>query len=147
MAKINFTKEHFSKMCNLAMGMLLDNGVINTKMGQSLNIVELIHTTSINTLNNIRLGLVKQIEKLESQDEWIADNTSQYGLEKAKEQKELVNLIIGYKRYQLEAQQISAKKAELVAKIAQMKEEAKTPEDRLKEAEEELAALEAPTFS
>lgn len=27
MAKINFTKEHFSKMCNLAMGMLLDNGV------------------------------------------------------------------------------------------------------------------------
>ncbi len=146
MAKINFTKEHFSKMCNLAMDMLLDNGVINTKMGQFLNIVELIHTTSINTLKNIRFSLEKQIEKLESQDEWIADNTSQYGLEKAKEQKELVNLIIGYKRYQLEAQQISAKKAELVAKIAQMKEETKTPEDRLKEAEEELAALEAPTF-
>lgn len=78
--------------------------------------MELIHTTSINTLNSIRLSLVKQIEKLESQDEWIADNTSQYGLEKAKEQKELINLIIGYKRYQLEAQQISAKKAELVAK-------------------------------
>lgn len=33
-----------------------------------------------------------------------------------------------------------------MAKIAQMKEEAKTPEDRLKEAEAELAALENPSF-
>lgn len=144
--KINFTQEHFQRMQNLLLGMLLDNGTIYNKLGQPLNVVELLHTTSINGLNGIRLSLSKQIENLENADEWISSDATQNKLNDLKAAKETVNLIIGYKRFQLEVEETRAKKAELIEKIAKMKEEAKTPEDRLKEAEAELAALETPSF-
>lgn len=144
--KINFTQEHFQRMWSLLMGMLLNNETINNKLGQPLNVVELLHTTSINGLNSIRLNLAKQIENLENADEWVASLVSQAKLDNLKAAKETVSLIIGYKRYQLEVEETAKKKSDLMAKIAQMKEEAKTPEDRLKEAEAELAALENPSF-
>lgn len=145
--KINFTKEHFQRMQSLLFKMLIENKTVNTKLGQSLNVVELLHTTSINSLNNIRLSLAKQIEILENQDEWISSSVSQAKLDSLKELKETVNLIIGYKRHQLESEEVKKKSLELRAKINQMKEETKTPEEKIKEAEAELAALEAPTFS
>lgn len=144
--KINFTVEHFQRLQQLLLNMLLSNDVIVNKFGQPLNVVELLHVTSIQGLNTIRLSLTKQIENLENQDEWVASPSTQVKLENLKESKELVNLIIGYKRSMQEIAENNAKKAELKAKIAQMKEEAKTPEDRLKEAEAELAALESPSF-
>lgn len=144
--KINFTVEHFQRLQQLLLSMLLSNDVVVNKFGQPLNVVELLHVTSIQSLNNIRLNLAKQIENLENQDEWAASPTTQVKLENLKESKELTNLIIGYKRSMQEIAENNAKKAELKAKIAQMKEEAKTPEDRLKEAEAELAALESPSF-
>lgn len=144
--KINFTQEHFQRMQSLLMQMLLNNEVISNKLGQPLNVVELLHTTSIQGLNSIRLSLAKQIENLENADEWVASSVSQNKLNSLKTAKETVNLIIGYKRFQLEVAENMAKRDELKAKIAQMKEEAKTPEDRLKEAEAELAALENPDF-
>ena len=65
MAKINFTTEHFEKLCRLALNMLMSNDVVFTKLGVALNVSELIHTTTINTLNDIRLHISKTIEKLE----------------------------------------------------------------------------------
>lgn len=144
--KINFTQEHFQRMQSLLLQMLLNNETINNKLGQPLNVVELLHTTTINGLNSIRLSLAKQIENLENADEWVASPVSQAKLDNLKAAKETVNLIIGYKRFQQELNENEAKKAALKEKIAQMKEEAKTPEDRLKEAEAELAALESPDF-
>ena len=144
--KINFTKEHFASMYKLAMDMLLENEVVVTKMGQSLNIVELLHTTTVNTLNSIRLNLETKIKNLEGEDEWVASPASQVKLNKAKEQKELVNLIIGYKRYQLEAMETAKKKADLTAKLKALKEQQKTPEDKIKELEAELAGLEDAKF-
>ena len=104
MAKVRFTKEHYVKMSSLAFAMLIANDTITTKMGQALNIVDLLHTTTIGTLNDIRLSLGKQIDKLESQDEWVASDYTQDKLEALKKQKELVNLIIGWRRYKLEAE-------------------------------------------
>lgn len=102
MAKINFTKEHYVKMKELAFAMLVANEAITTKMGQPLNIVELMHTQTINTLNGIRLAITKQIEDLEKQDEWVATDYQQEKLEALKRRKELVNLIIGWKRHNME---------------------------------------------
>lgn len=141
MTKVNFTKEHYAKMKELAFAMLVYNQTISTKMGQSLDIVELMHTQTINTLNGIRLGLGKQIETLESQDEWVATDYQQEKLEAFKKQKELVNLIIGWKRHNLEIQEARARKAELTAQLNELKESQKTPEDRIKELETQLKEL------
>lgn len=146
MAKINFTQDHFAQMQHLLLGMLMSNTTVTTKLGGELNVVELLHTTTINTLNSIRLSLSKHIENLESKDEWIADNTSQEALDKAKTQKELVNLIIGYKRYMLEREETKRKRAAIEAKLAELKESQKTPEDKIKELETELAGLDSTDF-
>ena len=140
MTKINFTKEHEDKLDKLAIKFLKENKVVRTAMGQVLSIVELMHTTSINQLNNIRTGLIKSIQKKEEGDEWIETDTS--ALDEMRDTKELVNLIIGWKRKNIEIAEAKAKKAELTEKLAELKESTKTPEDRIKEMEAELAALE-----
>lgn len=146
MAKINFTQDHFAQMQHLLLRMLMSNATITTKLGGELNVVELLHTTTINTLNSIRLSLAKHIENLENNDEWLADNASQEALDKAKAQKELVNLIIGYKRFILEKEEIKKKKAILETKLAELRESQKTPEDKVKELETELAGLDSTDF-
>ena len=138
--KINFTKDHMSRLLDLADEALFDKTVVFTKLGQPLNIYELLHTTSINQLNEIKLGLAKKIEKAESADEWIAPDNDK--LQSMKDTKELVNLIIGWKRYNLELDENARKKEELTKKLAELKESQKTPEDRIKEIESQLKELE-----
>ena len=146
MTKINFTKEHFDKMCVGILEMVLKNTTISTKMGTPLNAIELLHTTTIGTLNGIRLSLSKQIETLENQDEWVAESTSQTKLESLKSMKETVNLIIGYKRYQLEEEETTKKRKNLESKLAELKESQKSPEDKIKEIEDQLKSLDTTTF-
>lgn len=145
MGKINFTPTHFERMKELAVEMLLDNEVIVGKLGQQFNIVDLIHTTTINTLNSMRVGMAKAIENLENADEWV-DSANQEKIEKLTRQKELVNLIIGYKRYLLEQQETSELKKQLKKTLADLKESQKTPEDKIKELEAQLAELETTEF-
>lgn len=140
MGKINFTPTHFERMKELAVEMLLDNEVVSNRLGLQLNIVELIHTTTISTLNSIRVSIAKAIENLENADEWV-DSANQEKIEKLKKQKELVNLIIGYKRYLLEQQETSELKKQLKKTLADLKESQKTPEDKIKEIEAQLAEL------
>lgn len=137
--KIKFTVEHYEKLKKLAVDSLFNGEVFYTKLGQILTIYELIHTVSINQLNEIKNSLSVKIQKLESKDEWIEVDTTE--LSRLKTQKELVNLIIGYKRFNLERNEVDAKRKALSDKLAELKESQKTPEDRIKEIEAELAAI------
>ena len=146
MAKINFTQEHFEKLKAYAVEMLFTQETVTTKLGQTLNIVELLHTTTINTLNGIRLQLAKEIETIENQDEWVSGEVSQRKLEILKAKKELVNLIIGYKRFVQEQTEIARERASLEDELIRLKDSQKTPEDKIKEIESKLEALKATTF-
>ena len=139
--KINFTKQHYQDLVNLVAQAAMNHVVINTKMGQPLDIVALLHTTSINTLNDIKASLVKKIRGIEDRDEWIDADT--VVLDTLKGQKELVNLIVGWKRWKMEIDENRKKKENLTKKLAELKESTKTPEDRIKEMEAELKAMEA----
>ena len=140
MGKINFTPEHMERMKVLLLDMLLNNSVIISGFGNELNACTLLHTTTINNLNNIRIGLGKNIETLENTDEWVNSN-NQHKIQVLKEKKELVNLIIGYKRYMEEVKALEAKRKELEEKLNTLKESQKTPEDRIKEIEAQIAEL------
>ncbi len=141
MSKINFTKEHYNTMLMLATDMLLSNRVVTTSIGTPLNICDLLHTTTINSLNKIRLSLSKKIESFESVDEWVTTDGSQKELEVTKAQKELVNLIIGYKRYNIQLVEDRNKKQFLQNQLIELKESQKTPEDKIKELEDEINSL------
>lgn len=138
--KINFTKEHMVRLYDLANEMLFDNATIQTSMGQVLNIVELLHCTSIGQLQNIMSSIKKKIDKIEESDEWLAPDNDK--LEELRRMKELVNLIIGWKRYNMEIAENKKKKEELTDKLTKLKESTKTPEDRIKELEAQLKELE-----
>lgn len=140
MAKINFTKEHLEKMKELAIDMLLNNMSITTNMGTVLNISELMHTTTIGTLNKIRLTLTKKIRDAEDKDEWVDFSDSKY-LDTIRKQKDLVNLIIGWKRYNMEKEANEARRKELEKKLDELKESQKTPEDKIKELEAQIKGL------
>lgn len=144
--KINFKKEHFDRLKELAVKALFNNDVIIGRIGNPINIVELVHGTTVNSLNQVRLSLAKKIEGLEGKDEWAAEEESQATLEKAKEQKELVNLIIGYKRYKQEIADNKASKKALQEQLTMLKESQKTPEDKIKEIEAQLANMETENF-
>lgn len=147
MAKINFTQEHFEKLKAYTVEMLFTQETVTTKLGQTLNIVELLHTTTINTLNSIRLQLGKEIETIENQDEWVSGNTSQRKLENLKVKKELVNLIIGYKRFVQEQTEIARERASIEDELVRLKESQKTPEDKIKELESKLSGLNTVNFN
>ena len=138
--KINFTKQHMERLMDLADAALFNKTIVVTKLGQPLNIYELLHTTSINQLTETKASLAKKIEKVEASDEWIAPDNDK--LQSMKDTKELVNLIIGWKRYNLELDENARKKEELTKKLAELKESTKTPEDRIKELEAQLKELE-----
>lgn len=142
--KINFTKEHFERLKELLSIMLLKNETVNNLLGMPLNVIDLLHSTTINTLNEIRLSLSRAVEKAESVDEWVSPIVSQEKVNRLRRLKETVNLIIGYQRYQMELSDTLNKKKELTEKLNKMKEEAKTPEERIKEVEAELNSLEVP---
>jgi chromosome segregation ATPase len=139
--KINFTKQNYQDLVNLVAQAAMNHVVINTKMGQPLDIVALLHTTSINTLNDIKASLVKKIRNIEDRDEWVEADPDELAAIKA--QKELVNLVVGWKRWTMEINANKQKKAELTKKLDALKESTKTPEDRIKEMEAELAAMDA----
>lgn len=141
MAKINFTKEHKAKMEALLLAMLMANRTISTKMGQPLDAGDLLHTTTINTLNDIRINLDSQIAKREKTDEWVETDYNQRVLEQLRADRELVNLVIGYKRKKQELADNKAKKEALTSQLAQLEESQKTPEDKIKELKAQLAEI------
>lgn len=142
MTKINFTKEHLEKMKGLAVDMLLKNESVTTKMGQVLNISELMHTTTVNTLNSIKSQLKEKITKAEEKDEWAATEKDSKYLEMLKNQKELIHLIVGWKRYNMEQASIQSKKEALEERLEELRESQKTPAERIKELEEAINKLE-----
>ena len=142
--KINFTKDHFEKLKELLSIMLLNNETVNNRLGIPVNVVELVHTTSLNSLNDMRNALKKTVEKAESTDEWVSSFISQEKVNKLRRQIETIYLIIGYKRYQMELADLNNKREELTEKLNKMKEEAKTPEEKIKEIQNELDNLEIP---
>lgn len=145
MTKINFNKAHYECMCEHLLDMLLNNEVIQYKM-LTLDVIALLHTTTINTLNSIRLDLKKAIDNLENQDEWSTTELNQKKLASLKDKKELVNLIIGYKRWQDEQESIKLARKLLLEELDDLKESQKTPEDKIKELEDKLANLKEETL-
>ena len=139
---ITFTKEHEAKLDVMLAKAVKENRIFQYGVGQIFTVIELLHTVSINTLVKILSSLKKQIATEEDKDEWNDSVVNTEKLNQLREDRDLINYIIGYKRKNLEIAANAKKKAELTAKLAELRESTKTPEDRIKETEAELAKLE-----
>ena len=139
--KVNFTETNMARLKELAVEMLLNNGIVSTKIGQVLNVSDLLHTTTINTLNSIKNSIKKRIEILEGVDEWTEETDTQKEIGNLRRDAELVNLIIGYKRYTQEIAENQAKKCELEKQLRSLEESTKTPAERIEDLKKQIEAL------
>lgn len=139
--KINFTKEHQVRLFNAANLAVFNNKFFNTPMGGTATIQELLHQTTVNTLIQMKQALDKKISSKEAADEWSMTDEEQRVIANLKADSELINLVIGWKKYTNYQNEIAKKKVELNKMIDELKESQKTPEDKIKELESELKSL------
>ena len=141
MGKVNFTTENKSRLEELATKFLFGNLPIQGPIGTSMRVEDLLHNTSVNSLVSMNAHLKKQIASMSDLDEWSCTDADTWKLERLKETQELVSLVIGYKKWLAEQEEISEKKAALAAQIDSLKESQKTPAERIAELESQLADL------
>lgn len=141
MGKVNFTTENKSRLEELATKFLFGNLPIQGPMGTSMRVEDLLHHTSISSLVSMNAHLKKQIATMSDLDEWSCTDADTWKIERMKETQELVSLTIGYKKWLVEQEEISEKKAALAAQIDSLKESQKTPAERIAELESQLANL------
>ena len=141
MGKVNFTTENKSRLEELATKFLFGNLPIQGPMGTSMRVEDLLHNTNILSLVTMNSHLKKQIASMSDLDEWSCTDADTWKLERLKETQELVSLVIGYKKWLAEQEEISEKKAALAAQIDSLKESQKTPAERIAELEKQLADL------
>lgn len=138
---VTFTKEHEAKLDVMLAKAVKKNHIIQYGIGQIYTVIELLHAVSMGTLRKMYSSLKKQIAAEEDKDEWNSvTNTDK--LDQLREDRDLVNYIIGYRSKNEEIAALAKKKAELLAKRAELKKSTMTPGDLMKEIDDELAKLE-----
>ena len=120
---INFTEEHKSKLEALFLKLGFKGAVLAGKFGaNNYNVIDILHNSTLQTLQGIHLSLKKDIASLEAQDEWSQDVTSSAKSQQLKDWGEYVNLVIGYKKFSTEQAEIAKQlRAEKAQKLAQLK--------------------------
>ena len=121
--------------------MLIGNITIKGNMGQDHSILDLFHNLTLNTLVSIRSSLNSIISKKEEIDEWSITDGEQRVLESLKKKKELVNLLIGYKRQLEESAKTERERQTLTKQLNELKDSTMSPEDKIKEIEKQLEEL------
>lgn len=141
MGKINFTKEHQIELYNKATIALFNKKVFRGQANGVYTIYDLLHNLTINSLKSMLSVIKKKIDNAEADDEFTMTDSEQAKVAELREEKSLLTLIIGYKRWQEEIRENLEKKLELQKKLDELKESQKTPEDKIKELETEIAGL------
>jgi len=139
--RINFTTEHQVRLQTLALGMLFGGTKVKGLIGTEINVYQLINETTIQTLTTLYGNLKKELDKIQSLDEWSMTEYQQRKAEELKTVAELVNLTIGYKRHQAQLYQEKAEISELKAQLKQLKESTLTPADRIAALEKQIQGM------
>jgi chromosome segregation ATPase len=142
--KINFTPEHRERLNKLFLSLSFSGEVIQGKFGaNTLSPYDLLQNTAINTLKSIHSQLKSEIDKEEKNtDEWTTSEHQQRVLNLKKKWGEFIHLMIGYKRAEQEAAENAKNLRQWTSELAQLKEDTKSPQDRIKEMEDKIKLAE-----
>lgn len=141
MTKINFTPEHKARLDVLLLAMLFGNLIVKSVLGTELTAQTLLNDSTINTLQTLLGNLKRSIENLENTDAWSMSAHQEKKLQELKDTKELINLVIGYRKY---TEQVASEKQQirtLKAELATLKASTATPEEKMKALEAKIAAM------
>ena len=139
---INFTEQHKTELQQLIFDAVTKRWQVSNKLGMVFDVMDIFHTCTIQTLRSMRKELTNKLNQLED-DEW-SDKSIQDDEKIAYYNMsiKLINLTIGYRLWQQEQYDLESKKAALELKINLLKEDQKTPEQKIAELEDELSKIE-----
>lgn len=139
---INFTEQHKTELQQLIFDAVTKRWQVSNKLGMVFDVMDIFHTCTIQTLRSIRKELTNKLNQFED-DEW-SDKSIQDDEKIAYYNMsiKLINLTIGYRLWQQEQYDLESKKAALELKINLLKEDQKTPEQKIAELEDELSKIE-----
>lgn len=137
MSKVVFTKEQMSELKSLYVDLSFKGVALSGKFNaNTLTPYDLLNSTNVNTLINLRGQLKKEISAFEEDhDEFTATDYQRKQNEQKKNWERFLYLLIGYKRAQEQKADAEKELKELRAKAKELKEQNMTPEEKLKELE------------
>lgn len=138
---INFTAENQARLGALVLEAFYGKTIFRGAVGTELSIFDLYHNTSVNTLINLHGATKKEVQKIEEMDEWTLTDHYKRKLKELQSKQELLSLLIGNARYQQELSEKAAQLKDLKADYLKLKEDNKTPEQKMKETEEKILAM------
>lgn len=142
MEKINFTKEHQSRLEFLFLFLCFSIATIAGVFGaNTYNPADLLYNSSLSTLRSMNITLKKKIEALETTDEWSMTDSTQRSLKEMKLWQEYINLLIGHKTKQYQDEKVSIKIRELKSMQKELQESSKTPAEKLLEIQKQIEEL------
>lgn len=139
--KVNFTSEHEATLRSKAVSYLFEGKTFKAAIGTELNIHQLLHDTSLNSLDKLLVSLKKEIENLSSGSKWKLTDYQQRKLEELKNREQFIDLLIGYKMFLDQEEKRTEKIKQLKSKLTVLKESKKTPDEKIAELEAEIASL------
>ena len=141
MKKINFTEEHDKRLKELAVDLLFGGVFLKGLAGTEYSVFDILHAVTINTVSTMYSNLKKEIEKIESLDEWSMNDYQQRKLSEAKKMHEFLNLAIGWRKLQVQKEKEKSEIKELKAKLKEVRASSMSPEQQAKELEDAIKAM------
>lgn len=143
MKKINFTESDFNNLKSLIADFVLGDITFKGQLGNVIFVHDLIHNTSINSLRKIFTNLSNIAKNQQTQVlRWDSKDEDDQKTELLKKQINFVELLIGYKIFLAQNEDIEAQKLRIQEQIARVESSTKTPEDIIKELKDQLVELE-----
>ena len=140
---INFTSEQKTKLGELLVALTFSGETFSNKFNASAAYTpwDFLNTCTPNTLEQSYNAAKRTRSAAEKEDPWAAASADAERVEQLKRWEEFLFLAWGYSRWKLDEATRNTKKERLAAQLTRLKEENKTPAERIAELEAELAAV------
>ena len=147
--KVIFTSENEKQLKDLFLELGFSGATLPGKFGaNSYNVMQLMHTTTIETLQGLYQNLEKEIETLGKINKWTAPAATTQRVENLKKWYNFIDLLIGYKLFTAQEQAAAeksrkekAQKLSILTKASEAKEIERINNLSKEELDAEIAAL------
>lgn len=139
---VNFTPEQKAKLADLTATLCFSGETFAGKFGSNeYNPWDFLNTSSPSTLESAYNAAKRAKNAAEKEDPWSASKTDSERVEQLKRWEEFLFLAWGWARFKMDSKTREADKSRKLAALNALKEENKTPAERIAELEAELAAM------
>ena len=124
------TEKEKAHLATLVAASVFENVKIKDSMGMERNVQDLMHAMTINQLKKIYYRIDKEHNDIKAEP-WEDDEESKSQKEELQLQRDMIGLIIKYRKSSVEETYAKSAAAEIQRQIDQLEEESLTPQEKI----------------